>query len=131
MVPTAIRSLAFTIDGPEKTVATDNGDRTCMIAFPSPNRSAFNGLALAIVKAKKGETGKFASPFPPTVWRKGQLSWPMNNCRNLIERIHLHSFRVEFDTFESLSLSTNSTARKLTPCNLSHSDPFSHSRLRF
>lgn len=57
VVPTAANSLRFSIDGPGEIVATDNGDPTCMTAFPSPDRDAFNGLALVIVRAKKGETG--------------------------------------------------------------------------
>ena len=38
-------------------VATDNGDPTDMTAFPSHDRKAFNGLALAIVRARRGRPG--------------------------------------------------------------------------
>ena len=38
-------------------MATDNGDATDLTAFPTPDRKAFNGLAMAIVKAKRGQTG--------------------------------------------------------------------------
>jgi beta-galactosidase len=35
-------------------VATDNGDPTSFEPFQSPDRRAFNGLALAIVRATRG-----------------------------------------------------------------------------
>ena len=38
-------------------VATDNGDPTCLIPFHEPKRPAFNGLYLAIVKARRGSEG--------------------------------------------------------------------------
>jgi len=46
------------VEGPAEIVATDNGDPTDMTAFPSLSRSAFNGMALAIVKPKAGVPGK-------------------------------------------------------------------------
>jgi beta-galactosidase len=39
-------------------VATDNGDPTSFVPFQSSERDAFNGLVLAIVRARKGETGR-------------------------------------------------------------------------
>ncbi len=57
MVPNAKPLISFSIEGPAEIVATDNGDPTDMTAFPSLDRKAFNGLALAIVKSKKGEPG--------------------------------------------------------------------------
>ena len=56
--PRANDLIRFSISGPGEIVATDNGDPTDMTAFPSHERKAFNGLALVIVKAKRGETGK-------------------------------------------------------------------------
>jgi beta-galactosidase len=56
--PRADNSIRFTIDGPGEIVATDNGDPTNMEPFPSHARRAFNGLALAIVRAKPGHTGR-------------------------------------------------------------------------
>jgi len=52
-----MNEIHFAISGPGEIVATDNGDATDMTAFPSKDRKAFNGLALAIVRAKKGEKG--------------------------------------------------------------------------
>nr|MDA3816858.1 hypothetical protein [Prolixibacteraceae bacterium] len=43
---------------PGEIVATDNGDPTDMVEFPSKVRNAFNGKALAIVRTHKGETGR-------------------------------------------------------------------------
>lgn len=56
--PTADSRLAFEIEGPGEIVATDNGDPTSMESFRSKRRAAFNGLCLAIVRAKPGEPGR-------------------------------------------------------------------------
>lgn len=55
--PVASNLIRFSIDGPGEIVATDNGDATDFTPFPSPQRKAFNGLALAIVRAKPGGRG--------------------------------------------------------------------------
>ncbi len=57
MVPQSMNQIHFAISGPGEIVATDNGDATDMNIFSSPDRHAFNGLALAIVKARRGQTG--------------------------------------------------------------------------
>jgi beta-galactosidase len=57
MVPRSKNQVTFEVSGPGEIVATDNGDATDMNIFSSKERHAFNGLALAIVKAKRGETG--------------------------------------------------------------------------
>ncbi|KAK0614757.1 glycoside hydrolase superfamily [Immersiella caudata] len=51
-------AITFSVQGPGEIVTTDNGDPTDMVAFPSPERKAFGGLALAIVRAKAGSSGK-------------------------------------------------------------------------
>lgn len=56
--PTAKNSIRFTVEGPGEIVATDNGDPTSFVPFQSPERAAFNGLALAIVRGKPGRVGK-------------------------------------------------------------------------
>lgn len=58
-VPRSHPTIRFSIDGPGEIVATDNGDATSFESFQSPIRKAFNGMALVIVKAQKGKTGKF------------------------------------------------------------------------
>ena len=58
LVPRSCPSIKFSVEGPGEIVATDNGDATSFESFQSPERKAFNGMALAIVKAKKGAKGK-------------------------------------------------------------------------
>jgi beta-galactosidase len=55
--PRADHRIRFEIEGPGEIVATDNGDPTDLEPFPSDNRKAFNGLCLAIVRAKRGQSG--------------------------------------------------------------------------
>lgn len=57
LVPRSMNLVHFTVTGPGELVATDNGDPTDMTVFLSPDRKAFNGLALAIVRAKPGQAG--------------------------------------------------------------------------
>jgi beta-galactosidase len=57
MVPRSKPKLKFEITGPGEIVATDNGDPTDHTSFQSTERAAFNGLALAIVRAKPGASG--------------------------------------------------------------------------
>jgi beta-galactosidase len=58
MVPRANNTIVFSIQGPGEIVATDNGYPADWVPFPSTVRSANNGLALAIVRAKAGVIGK-------------------------------------------------------------------------
>lgn len=53
-VPRANNSIKFEIEGYGEIVATDNGDPTNLVPFPSDEREAFNGLVLAIVRLKPG-----------------------------------------------------------------------------
>lgn len=55
--PTAGDRLRFRVDGPGELVATDNGDPTDLAPFAAHERNAFNGLALAIVRALPGKRG--------------------------------------------------------------------------
>ncbi|WP_205289053.1 DUF4982 domain-containing protein [Massilia oculi] len=56
-VPRSMQRVRFTVEGPGELVATDNGDPTSFEPFPSPERAAFNGLVLGIVRAKPGASG--------------------------------------------------------------------------
>lgn len=56
-VPRANDTIRFTIQGPGRIVVTDNGDPTSFESFQSPDRRAFNGRALAIVRATRGARG--------------------------------------------------------------------------
>ncbi len=55
--PRADQRIRFTVEGDGELVATDNGDPTNLESFKSAERAAFNGLALAIVRAKPGQKG--------------------------------------------------------------------------
>jgi beta-galactosidase len=57
-VPRSMNRIDFKVSGPGEIVATDNGDPTDMTAFSSKQRNAFNGLALAIVRARRGHSGQ-------------------------------------------------------------------------
>ncbi|HEY4062989.1 MAG TPA: beta-galactosidase GalB [Puia sp.] len=56
-VPEADEKISFELSGPGEIVATDNGNPADMTPFPSKDRAAFNGLALAIVRSKTHRTG--------------------------------------------------------------------------
>jgi beta-galactosidase len=58
LAPRAKNQIHFSITGPGEIVATDNGDPTDFTVFSSPDRKAFNGLALVIVRSKHGRAGK-------------------------------------------------------------------------
>lgn len=57
LVPQSKNHITFKVDGPGEIVATDNGDATSFESFQAPERNAFNGLALVIVRAKAGQRG--------------------------------------------------------------------------
>jgi beta-galactosidase len=57
LVPNSKNHINFIIEGPGEIVATDNGDATSLESFQVPERNAFNGLALVIVRAKSGPPG--------------------------------------------------------------------------
>jgi len=57
LVPRSGQLIHFTVEGPGEIVATDNGDATSFESFQSPDRRAFNGLALGIVRAKPAADG--------------------------------------------------------------------------
>jgi beta-galactosidase len=57
LISEAANAIHFGVSGPGEIVATDNGDPTDLTMFQSRQRNAFNGLALAIVRAKRGSHG--------------------------------------------------------------------------
>lgn len=90
-VPNASDLLVFTVDGPAELVATDNGDPTDMVAFPSPERHAFSGRALAVVRGPRRE---------PRAPRTGQGSGPAADAG-----IGVATVRVEADGLEGAEVS--------------------------
>lgn len=57
-VPRSNPLIKFTVEGAGEIVSTDNGNPIDFTPFQSHERNAFNGLALLIVKSKKGQKGK-------------------------------------------------------------------------
>jgi beta-galactosidase len=51
-VPRANHRIKFMVTGPADIVATDNGDPTNLDSFQAPERDAFNGLCLVIVRSR-------------------------------------------------------------------------------
>lgn len=71
-VPQDARAIQFRVEGPAELLATDNGDPSDLVAFPSATRHAFNGKALAIIRALPGASGAVrvhvhAQGLPPAV----------------------------------------------------------------
>jgi beta-galactosidase len=58
LAPRADNQIYFQVEGPGEILATDNGDPACFEPFFSQNRAACNGLCLAVVRAKPGQTGR-------------------------------------------------------------------------
>ncbi|MBI2513914.1 MAG: DUF4982 domain-containing protein [Opitutae bacterium] len=56
-VPRAKPLLKFFVTGPADLAATDNGDPTSHVSFQSPERAAFNGVALIVVRPRAGAGG--------------------------------------------------------------------------
>jgi len=59
LVPRSSNLVNFSIEGPGKIVAVDNGDATSHDPFLASYRKAYNGMCLVIVKADKGAIGSF------------------------------------------------------------------------
>lgn len=57
-VPRSCPLIHFSVEGAGEIVSTDNGNAIDYTPFQSHDRNAYNGLALVIVKVKKGEKGK-------------------------------------------------------------------------
>ena len=57
LVPKSDNLVNFTVEGPGKIVAVDNGDATSHDSFQSSSRKAYNGMCLVIIKADKGASG--------------------------------------------------------------------------
>lgn len=58
MVPRAKNHLKFSVSGPAEIAATDNGDATDLTSFQAPERNAYNGMALVILRSQYQKTGK-------------------------------------------------------------------------
>ena len=56
-VPTADNKITFAVSGPGTVIGVGNGDASCHEADRASERSAFNGLCMAIVQSRRGEAG--------------------------------------------------------------------------
>jgi beta-galactosidase len=57
LVPRSNNILNFSIEGPGKIIATDNGDATSHEPFQAHIKKAYNGMCLVIIAAEKGASG--------------------------------------------------------------------------
>lgn len=57
VVPDAQVDVTFSVEGPGTIVATDSGNACDLVSYTSPNRKTFSGLASAIVRATRGQSG--------------------------------------------------------------------------
>jgi beta-galactosidase len=55
--PMADNEVAFAVSGPGSVIGVGNGDPSCHEPDKATQRSAFNGLCMAIVQSKRGEAG--------------------------------------------------------------------------
>jgi beta-galactosidase len=60
LVPRAKNRIRFEVSGPGEIVAVDNGDATGHESFQIPERNAYNGLCLVIVRARPGKSGRIS-----------------------------------------------------------------------
>lgn len=77
IVPTADNLLKFSVDGPAEIVATDNGDATDLSVFQTPERKAFNGLALVILRGDYGKSGNATLTIESKHLPKQRLTIPV------------------------------------------------------
>jgi beta-galactosidase len=59
LVPRSSNLVNFSITGPGKIIAVDNGDATSHEPFQASSGKAYNGLCLVIVRAEEGASGSF------------------------------------------------------------------------
>lgn len=58
MVPRSHNSINYSISGPGEIIGVGNGNPVSHESFQALNRKVFNGMALVIVRSKKGDIGK-------------------------------------------------------------------------
>ena len=65
-VPTADNKVTFAVNGPGVVIGVGNGDPSCHEPDKASERSAFNGLCMAIVQSKRGQAGQIAVTLTAT-----------------------------------------------------------------
>jgi beta-galactosidase len=58
LVPGADNLVRFAVEGAGRLAAVDNGDAASLEPFQADRRQAFGGLALLVVRSKRGERGE-------------------------------------------------------------------------
>jgi beta-galactosidase len=58
LVPEADNLVRFAVQGPGRIAAVDNGNASSVEPFQADRRKAFSGLALLVVRSKRGEKGQ-------------------------------------------------------------------------
>jgi beta-galactosidase len=81
-VPHADNPIKFSIEGPGEIVATDNGDPTDLVPFPSHERKAFSGLALVVVRSNQGEFGPITVTAKSPGLREAQVIIKSQSFKN-------------------------------------------------
>jgi beta-galactosidase len=74
LVPRATHLVSFTVTGPGELVATSNGDQTNRTVFSSPQRNAFSGMAVAVIRARAGQAGEIIVTASSTGLAEARLS---------------------------------------------------------
>jgi beta-galactosidase len=59
-LPTADNKLSFAVSGPATVIGVGNGDPSCHEPDHATERSAFNGLCMAIIQTRRGATGSIS-----------------------------------------------------------------------
>jgi beta-galactosidase len=65
-VPTADNKVTFAVNGPGAVIGVGNGDPSCHEPDKASERSAFNGVCMAIVQSKRGQAGQIAVTLTAT-----------------------------------------------------------------
>ena len=73
VVPRAKNRLRFRLEGPGEIVAVDNGDATDHESFQSPERNAYNGLCLVVVRTKARTPGRITLTAQSDGLKTGEL----------------------------------------------------------
>ena len=65
-VPTADNKVTFAVNGPGAVIGVGNGDPSCHEPDKASERSAFNGVCMAIEQSKRGHAGQIAETLTAT-----------------------------------------------------------------
>jgi beta-galactosidase len=57
LAPRASNLVPFSAQGPDEIIATDNGNPISFESFQAPERKAFNGRTVVIIRSRAGQSG--------------------------------------------------------------------------